>query len=114
MFYAFIIIDVSQGIALSFVFCYSTPEGKEIVAKHLRNRNGLFWILRCARLCGWEVKDDFYESGYRHTGRGDSDPNDSGPGRLERTSRTDIECNGCYNDVIELNNMDGTRASSQF
>lgn len=33
IYYSFLFVDGIQGIAVSYVFCYRTPEGKEIISK---------------------------------------------------------------------------------
>lgn len=113
MFYAFICIDVVQGIAISIVFCYMTQEGRIVIAKYWRNRNRFLLVRQCTWLGCLEDKDKFGENGYHHTAT-NNNYNNSSISRFNQSTRSNSGCNGHYDNVTELININDTQVSGQF
>lgn len=105
MHYSFLFVDGIQGIAVSYVFCYRTIEGREIIHKwftSLRESNRLQW-------CGFTRKKhvQIITSSKHGLLRASNKSNQS-------TRSTNSACNGNdpATELININN--NSRNTSQF
>lgn len=128
MFYSFLFVDGIQGIAVSYVFCYRTQEGKMIAKKYWHNKHEHIpfkWFYRYCYCCfnsDFRTKHNVNILGRTHN------YNEHLSLRSNHSARSNISaCNGLNGGVgggtsgsgpnvtvTELINVNDTSAASQF
>lgn len=111
MAYAFLFVDGIQGIAVSYVFCYRTQEGKEIIWKYWRNKHEHIPFKWCKWLYCRNVHKLNVDNGHP-TGPASATAGLKSRCNHQSTRSNNSTCNGHNETVTELINISDTPVTS--